>query len=109
MRLGKIFFGMQLVEHRFFQTGDGPLFRADHIKDDDFIFARAQPAAGRIGGLRRADVPVAAEAMAVDPHIALAPVVQIQKRVAGLFQGKCAAPEFRRVATRQSIRWYCKP
>ena len=70
-------------------------FRADHVEDDDFIFARAQPAAGRVGRLRRADVPVAAEAMAVDPHIALAPVVQIQKRVAGFFQRERAAPEGR--------------
>ena len=92
-RFQEIQFRPELIQNRLCQSGNFRLLRAGQIQDDNFIFARAQPAAGRVGGLRRADVPVTTEAMAVHPQIALAPAAQIQKRVAGLFQIERAAPE----------------
>ena len=53
------------------------------VEHDDFVLTRLEPRTRREGGLRRADVPKPAEAMAVDPNHAFAPQTQVQKRVAG--------------------------
>src|SRR6185312_15735412 len=95
MRAREIFFGMQLVQDCLRQSGDDRFLRTDQIKDHHFIFALLKPWSGHIRSLGWADVPIAAEAVAVYPNDAFAPRTQIQKRVAGLFHANRAAPESR--------------
>ena len=92
---GEVELGPELVEDRLFEAGELGLGWAQQIEDDDLVLAGLQPGPGRYIGLRRADVPVAAEAVAVDPDDALAPVAQVEEGVGRLRHGERAAPEGR--------------
>src|SRR5687768_17238367 len=65
------------------------------VEDDDLVPPRLQPATGAVQRLLRADVPKAAEVVAVHPHDALAPRAEVEERVADLPQLECAAVERR--------------
>ena len=53
------------------------------VEDDDLVFAGAEPWAGDVEGLLRADVPEAADRVAVDPESSLGEVADVEEGVAG--------------------------
>ena len=65
------------------EAGDGFVLRRKHIEDDDLVGAGFEPGAGDVEGLLRADVPEAAEVVAVDPDCALAEGGDVEEGVAG--------------------------
>src|ERR1017187_9653773 len=61
------------------------------IEDDDLIRAGLEPRRRHEEALLRADAPVAAQVVTVDPDDAFAPSAHIEEGVAGCRQAECAA------------------
>src|SRR4029078_2266053 len=73
----------ELVEDRVAEAAQVVLLRAAvDVEDEDLVRALLQPAAGQVERLLRADVPVAAERVAVDPDGALGELARVEERVA---------------------------
>ena len=63
------------------------------VEDDDFVGAFAEPGAGDEEGLLRADVPEAADGVAVDPEGSFAEVADVEEGVAGGGEGEVGSVE----------------
>ena len=82
---------LQLVQFRFGLAPDDSLAGSHHVEHDDLVLALLQPAARHVECLLRTDAPDAAHGVAVDPHLALAPRLEIEERVAHLREVEVAA------------------
>jgi len=81
----ELFGRMEFVEDGFGEAAESEAsagFGGEHIEDDDFVFADAKEGRGEIESLLRADVPDAAERVAVDPDDAFREGARVEERVA---------------------------
>jgi hypothetical protein len=77
------------VDHGTVEDGGGETLYAGNagggseVEDDDFVGAFIQPGTGDVEGLLGADVPEAADGVAVDPEGAFAEGADVEEGVAG--------------------------
>lgn len=71
----------QLVENGRRAAVYGGVSGREQVEDDDFVRALSEPRSGEVHRSCRADIPVAAEAVAVDPHQSFAPVAHVEEGV----------------------------
>ena len=69
------------VEERVVEGGERKGTFGFQVEDDDLVVAFFEPGAGDIERLLRADVPIAAERVAVDPDRSFAEGAHVEKRV----------------------------
>src|SRR5258708_1829525 len=71
------------VEDGVVEALDGFVCGGKHVKDDDFVCAGPEPGAGEVERLLRANVPEAAEVVAVDPDDAFAEMAEVEEGARG--------------------------
>jgi len=81
--LEEILLRPQTIEDRNFHAGQHRPLGTEQVENHDVIGARAEPRRGQIHRLRRTNIPIFAEAVAVDPEKSEAPIGDVQERIAG--------------------------